>query len=348
MFKQKKAALTKLGLFAGLIVFGVLILLIQNGSTGKKSSGQPNQKPLRGLESAAYKQEYKYWNEQIDKVGAEAAYKGFKEKYSSSPYGSQHSLAHVLGELLYDKLGVKGVSICDDSFSFGCYHSFFGKAVSKEGLKVTKEFDQACKDKYGQKNLPCQHGIGHGLLSYFGNEKLVNALNECTKITWQSLGGCSSGVFMEYNFQTMADPTKASVRVLTKEGPHYPCKKVPSKFTPVCYFEQVQWWESTFSNDYKKIGSLCAEVQDMQSKEACFHGAGNYAAPSVNYDVGKTTNLCNQMPTLVGKADCIEGASWILLARPNGSQDALTLCDALQDEFRNNCILKVKQNPFFR
>ena len=73
------------------------------------------------------------WEHAIKEVGAEEAYKRFIESASKDRV-SAHQQAHAFGEALYNQLGIDGLKVCDSSFEFGCYHSFFGTAVEKEGI----------------------------------------------------------------------------------------------------------------------------------------------------------------------------------------------------------------------
>lgn len=297
------------------------------------------------IKPAIIQEERERWQKEIQKEGAETAYKKFKEEFSSRQYGEQHTVAHIIGELLYEKLGSKGFVVCDESFAYGCYHSFFGKAVATEGNSVLPIFHKGCIEKYSDLSLPCRHGIGHGIMSYVGNEKLLEALDLCFGLSQEPTGGCTSGVFMEYNFRTMEDPSGEKILTRKYDGnPFKPCNTLPDKFQQSCYFEQVQWWETVFSGDYGKIGELCDKLENQLNKQACFHGTGNYAAPFSGHDAGKTSLLCQKMPTPQGQAFCVEGASWIFLGMRK-KDDARTLCQTLKDRFQKECLQKLEANP---
>ena len=89
-------------------------------------------------QSVEFQKESKKWIDRIDEIGATLAYEEFKKEYErESSLEVQHMGAHILGELLREELNIEGIKICDDSFQFGCYHSFFGKAISEQGVSVT-------------------------------------------------------------------------------------------------------------------------------------------------------------------------------------------------------------------
>ena len=241
--------------------------------------------------------------------------------------------------MLYESIDIEGVAVCDQSFDFGCYHSFFGTAVETRGLEVLPLFDEACQEKWGGAYLPCQHGIGHGVLVFVKEENLLDALNLCETISWQPIGGCSSGVFMEYNFRTMetALSRKSYVRLIGEEDDvHAPCSTLPSHFQVSCYFEMPQWWEQLYGGNYEKIGMLCSEIGDAELKKTCFQGAGNYAAPFAQFDVRGIRELCDTMPG-EGKIFCREGASWILLGKGEEKENVRELCVGLLPSLKQAC-----------
>lgn len=284
----------------------------------------------------------KLWTRYVTEAGAEQAYTDFKTQYSPVSENVSHSAAHMLGEILYDTQGVAGVGVCDNTFAFGCYHGFFGKAVAAEGINVISELDKACIAKWGIKGTGCQHGIGHGIQTYYQDDKLVESLTACATLTWQEpIGGCTSGVFMEYNFKTMEmGQTNARTRKVTETNIHEPCDKVPEQFLQACYFEQPQWWQSAFKTDYKKIGSLCNSIKKISAREACYLGIGNSMSPTVEYDVDKTIANCKLIEQIEGQTLCRAGASWIIFANPKYSKDTDKLCDGLSEDYKHYCLQK--------
>src|SRR5690606_16267651 len=119
----------------------------------------PPPNPAPGLQMKDLLVNRQRWENLIDEQGAEEAYAIFVEEGNAlSSIYNQHANAHIMGELLFDKLGIKGVTICDKSFSFGCYHSFFAKAIAKEGTQIITQLDKICSQTYGDKALGCSHG----------------------------------------------------------------------------------------------------------------------------------------------------------------------------------------------
>ncbi len=280
-----------------------------------------------------------YWSREITEIGPEAAYQKFiKSATDDAVDVDSHTQAHVFGEALYETGGLEAVRFCDHSFAFGCFHSFFGSAVHQSGIEVLKKFDQVCIDKYNSKNLPCQHGIGHGVMVYTGYENLVEALDLCRAISWQPTGGCSSGVFMEYNFHIMDAAEGQDFLRPPTENLYEPCDSLPTEYQPSCYYEQVEWWQNTMNSDWLKINRLCEALSDNQENfNACYSAVGHYVAASNNYDAGLVGQICSTMPTAETVALCSEGALWLIIAEPGKVSDAYNLCSELELPYNKQC-----------
>lgn len=284
----------------------------------------------------------RHWLERMEEIGSAKAYEEFKKTYAHENFGTQHSLAHVMGELLYEEEGIAGLAVCDSDFAFGCYHSFFGRALSEQGLEVIPELDKVCVDKYGPLGTGCLHGIGHGLREYMGEDKLVEALEACALTTQlKDLFGCTSGVFMEHNVPIVITDDAApytTARKLNPENPYEPCNTiVPTRFRKSCYYEMPQWWNQVVNFDYKKVGELCAGIEDKEESKSCYLGAGNVAAPSAQYNVAETIKRCNLMPDEEGVLLCRSGASWSFFAEPTARHLSPELCKGLGPEVESQC-----------
>lgn len=285
----------------------------------------------------------KKWAELMDEIGIEKAYRQFKSEYENIHFGRQHTMAHIIGELIYEKAGIQGIVFCDATFAFGCYHSFFGRALAEIGPDIISEMDKSCIDKFGPLGTGCQHGIGHGLMEYFGHDNLLAALDACSA-TFQKkpLFGCSSGVFMEYNVPIIitADNTSTRPRMLDKSIPYNPCPGLPSKYQESCYYEIVQWWdkEGNYTGDYKKIGQLCQDILEQKNRESCFLGVGNMVAQSSEYDVTETVIKCGEMPIEDSRLLCRSGGSWSFFSSVRYMHLAPRVCDDLALGLKAKCV----------
>lgn len=269
----------------------------------------------------------------IDKNGADKTYANLKQIYSESSLYA-HSTFHLFGEVLYTKFGLDGISYCDNFAGFGCYHGFFIKAVSDKGLDVAVDLDKFCVNKFGTQGLGCPHGIGHGLVEYFGLglDKVNKALAICAKLSWQGpLFGCAGGVFMENNFPTIFD--KDGVGTVTTREAHSnllePCLSVPDKFKQACYYEQASWWTQLFKGDAKKISGFCMSISNTDQRDSCFLGMGNSAAEVSQYDVNYVNDICSKVNDKRSEAVCRAGGAWAFFANPAQRALSESVCEGL-------------------
>lgn len=287
------------------------------------------------------------WEQKIQRIGASAAYELFKKENEEVEYNRQHALAHIFGELVFEKEGIEGVAICDSSFGFGCFHSFFGKAIQERGVNVIQELDAACIKTYGPRGTGCSHGIGHGILSYTGEESLAEALELCAGLTFKGpIGGCSSGVFMEYNFKTMAATQgQAELRPLTAENRYSPCAET-LLFKESCYFEAPAWWRSSLEQSnyppeetYRTAGSWCVGIEDETHRDACLRGIGNVIPANAGYNLELSIRHCSFMPDRESELKCRKGAAWGFFAEPSRREQAVHMCIiGTKEDEKNTCL----------
>jgi hypothetical protein len=278
----------------------------------------------------------------IKKFGPETAYARLKEEYRQAPITLSHNAFHLFGEVLYKSLGLPGISVCDGTFGFGCFHGLFVSAVSDKGTSVINSLDEECVNKFGPLGLGCPHGIGHGLGEFFGPQKLEEQLSICKSLNWQGpLFGCSSGVFMEHNFPTNfkeSDVTELNVRQLIGSQYYEPCSTTAKEFRQSCFFEQASWWTEIFYGDYEKIGKLCNSIVNTLEKIACLEGVGNVAVESSNYDTKEAISSCAKMPSRYTEAYCRVGASWAFFANSSESESE-EVCQGLGN-YESLCLKK--------
>ena len=244
-----------------------------------------------------------YWKTAIEEKGADAAYKTFSKSVANLSYAQQHVQAHVFGGVLYATLGTDGLAVCDSQFSFGCFHEFLGRAIADLGVVSVPELNQACIDSLGSNALSCQHGIGHGVQSYFGydREHLEESLAVCSDLPFSDpIGGCYGGAFMEYNVRTMLADQATAREFGTSELD--PCDSLERpEYTRACIYWQPQWWHAAlFSSglterEYIIMGSYCdAFAEDNEVlQRSCYEGIGNITAFAAGFDPERAKVLCD-------------------------------------------------------
>ena len=325
-----------------IIFLSIVFFLVVFSQSNLFSAGNKNN--ATDLGSEAFQNEHpnrEYWSQRIDRSGTAAAYLEFKAQALSRSLGIQHSLAHFIGELIYNKSGISGFLTCDTEFNYGCYHGFFSAVLGDKGLPVLKDLNKSCEDKYGTLSSPCKHGIGHGLLSYFGRNKLSEALSYCHQTNQQDpRNGCSAGVFMEYNISThfAASNGVNDIRALNTDNPHEPCNTTVAKeFRQSCYFEIGLWWREVYTGDFTKIGRLCQEISVPEERDACFVGLGIVIAPTTNYNAGEVIALCKKMPDLDGELKCRSGAYGVFNGLEVTKELAPKICEDVPTTKLNQC-----------
>ncbi|MEK7560752.1 MAG: polysaccharide deacetylase family protein [Patescibacteria group bacterium] len=294
-----------------------------------------------GVVSAVdYNAERIYWRRVIDKIGPAAAYALLKSKYALAPTGIAHNTAHVFGEILYAR-GIENLSVCDVSFIFGCYHGFLGRAISERGTEVLQRLDRICVQKRRER-LGCHHGIGHGIMTYFGDDRLAEALEACGSLSWKGpVAGCYGGLFMEYNFRNAHLEGEGKTYVRAYHGdPYDPCPSLPLQFMNACFYEQPDWWRHLFNNDFKKLGDLCLGIPNAENREFCFIGVGRMAAQSMDYDMEKTKTECGRMPNPDSEMLCRSGGFLSIYDFTLNKRAAQKICDDPSEEIRLRCLQK--------
>jgi len=310
-----------IGLFASLFLF------LQSG----------NRVPPEDIESVEYRE---YWRERIQSVGAQRAYGEFVHETTQLREDFQHFAGHLFGDALHESEGIGGVVICNASFGFSCYHALFGRALADRGVEIIKEFNLACLERYGLLGTGCMHGIGHGILEYFGYDRLVDALEACDETEqYVPILGCTSGVFMEYNTplnETDDGKLVTAPRPLDPDNVYGACDSVPNRFKESCYFELGSWWELTFGEDWERMAALCGGLPDTKNYDMCMLGVGYTLGNRTGYDTQEIRSVCGEMTT-ESSVLCRAGAYWMLYANPAHRGDAEILCGSLDDNNKERC-----------
>lgn len=279
-----------------------------------------------------------YWALRIEHVGAEHAYKEFIQKNNTAPLGRQHFAAHVFGGELFLARGVDGISVCNSSFGFGCYHGLFARAISQGGIEIITALDTKCTEVYGPLGLGCQHGIGHGVVEYVGYDHIAEALELCRTHTSQPtpLLGCTSGVFMDFfsPLQETKDGLFPTSRTLSSSTPYEPCTDVASTFQASCYFELGQWLLST----QKPAITVCDSLSG-DSRQYCFLGIGTATAHTEKYQVPEILTICGSLPEN-DALSCRAGAAWAFYSVPEQREHTNKLCAYEAIEQTRSCMMK--------
>ncbi len=291
----------------------------------------------------------------IDK-NPQIAYQNFKKMNLANRTFRQHKLAHMFGELLFQKMGEKGISVCDDTFLYGCYHGFLSEAVYLKGMNEISSLNSNCLDFIKDKVVSrhCQHGLGHGILAMLGYkpDNLRDALARCDSVQVRYPNqACQEGVFMEYNLKfLLADSGNGNPRTFDSANPYSPCTEVDPKYQTTCYFLQSQWWIEALKGKpdqkYSQISPLCEKIDNPINRKGCFLGLGQMAGPVNNWNVPKEISLCQSLPDKEGQQPCLRAAAKSYIEESYyGKEDASLFCLALGLKLDNTSCISLSEQP---
>lgn len=282
-----------------------------------------------------------YWIGAINKKGAVDAYASFVDENTKTPsVGVRHIRAHVIGDALFETQGIEGISICDSSFGFGCFHGLFTVGFASQGQTFISEANEICLEQYGPLGAGCQHGIGHGIVEYVGHDNLVSALELCEETTQPTpLLGCTSGVFMEHNtpFTVLPGEEPLAPYPYSEERPYGACEEVPEEYQASCYYELGGWWQVVLGGNQIKMGKLCSRLSDPELRDMCALGVGNIVGPTNAYDVERSSAVCLQMPESVVTL-CHAGAAWSMFSNPAYTDRGVRVCNTLAEPQKSVCV----------
>ncbi|MCE9541473.1 hypothetical protein K8R03_02840 [Candidatus Kaiserbacteria bacterium] len=284
-----------------------------------------------GTDSGAFSDERAHMESLFAGRSAAEAFGMFKNENAKLSAVDQHTSAHIFGEVLYEHEGIKGFTVCDGSFGFGCYHSFLGRAIAEHGPDVVKVLDATCVTIYGPDGTGCFHGIGHGLLSYYGYgiQDVEKSLSLCATLSWKKpIGGCADGVFMEYNFRVMEKDATKRYRPFDAGNVYEPCPSL-SLYPEACYFGLPAWWATALPFDSalpQKLGGFCAAVAESRLRVACYRGLGYGIIPETHFNADAGEVFCDNAATGNARLWCREGLAWAFYADPVTRDKAEGVC----------------------
>lgn len=262
--------------------------------------------------------EFKYSVEQVKirdlfaKETSLVAYTKFKVNYEVYDPYLVHNLAHLVGALLYKKEGLKGISICDAAFTWGCYHGFMGTAFENEGNQVWGDAEKFCEKidkKFKVDDEECIHGIGHGLLALtnYSSADLTSSLKSCDIFKNKRYNlSCRDGVFMEYYSQNMmiVNEIQSGPRKFTQDQKYEPCARLPIEDQSDCFFQLPKWWVKSYPESQKTYVSLCMNLQN-NFRESCLKGISHYIIFEENRHLLPSLMMCSAMPDLSHVKSCL-------------------------------------------
>ncbi|MDP3724508.1 MAG: cupredoxin domain-containing protein [bacterium] len=280
----------------------------------------------------------------IDTVGGKKAWMylvaAFTEKGAVVPAGGRaHDLAHFIGEQVYTKQGMTGISVCEPSFAYGCFHGFTEGAFATS-LEKLPDVAAACTTVGKVNSGPwasCIHGIGHGIATFVRATDLQKALDACTKLT-DGASYCYDGVFMEFSLN-------APQTFYTAQDPLYPCNTLEETVRSACGRNQPAVMRNRFNLPFLSMVEACANSTDNDIRSSCLDAIGLLVGQEAAGNLSTITSRCGQIPSLDIRAICVTGASveTVFQNYSGWRQAAPAACATLPDPYTKDCTTRIQQ-----
>jgi len=285
----------------------------------------------RALDIASSEDVSKF-KEVLEQKGAWEAYASLKEQWAANPVAA-HDLAHMVGHFAAEELGTQGFAVCDENFSFGCYHGLLEELVRQKGGAVIQDARDSCNALSPQGRVAsCIHGIGHGILAW-KNSKILPALDVCTEFSPQEKTYCADGVFMEYYTGIMQKG--GIVREIGSKDTWGFCLAMPEQFQSQCVRNHA------FSLLYKggdvaPTIRACAELAGGL-KDSCVRSVGLFATQSSRGSADAARRICNIFEDSDAHTLCISSAAREFIFERLPESSAHALCNTLAKVPKEQC-----------
>ncbi len=256
------------------------------------------------FDQLSYKDQLELFSQQAS-IDPAAAWQFLKDKYiqDRQTVDDVHAFAHIVGNTAYKKLGIKGLVICDEAFSFGCFHGITENMLLSQGNNVISEIEKTCNDTFAGRIdylSGCIHGTGHGLLGSY-NFNIEPALKDCDKFSESNRNYCYDGVFMEYSEHPEIYSGKQNefIKICSDSTKIY--SQNCSRYVFAVFGNLTNW-------NTAEIAKLCGEINYKSVSDECFVGLGYFAVFNSKADFSKIVEVCNQSQTDIGQSFCIIGS----------------------------------------
>lgn len=265
---------------------------------------------------------------------------------------NQHQIGHALGQVLYEREGFAAISLCGDSFTYGCLHSIVGLSYDEEGPGSVDSILNSCSENTGIPKKDCLHAVGHALVYVHGYRKdaLTDILNRCDRAQigtpFDYEDSCYGGAFMEYNMHFMSDNEGAYGvgRMFDDATSREPCAAITGEDrVATCSFWLLPWYHGQLKGHewrfnekaFGLLGDFCYSM-DKKNQAACLMAVGREAAANT-LPIRLIVSYCGAAARdSLGFDTCILGAVRILNSKH--SEMVTPLCEAVAKERHSACL----------
>lgn len=289
-----------------------------------------------------------YWITQIKKYGGEEAYARFAKFVEDYDVAERHKYAHLFGAALYKVEGVASLSVCSEDYGFGCFHQFFGHAISDMGFSSVTSLNDACSTILQSNRIYCPHAVGHGIVAALGYERkdLDNALSVCERLVESDpINGCFNGVFMEYNIRTMLGPDAALREHKSGESVAELCDSVDDKYKQSCFYWLPEWWHDGMLahlpdlTAYRRMGEFCdTTARSAKLLETCYRGIGLITPYNARANPADVRSFCLAASDISPRRLACLSTAVSQLHFVVGSARAEEACEGLTPKEQTHCL----------
>jgi hypothetical protein len=289
---------------------------------------------------------YKWLEDIAQQYNPETAWAYVKAAYDTPAgvVGNAHDMAHLVGQLIFKQYGFDGLSICDPTFAFGCFHGFMEVAFDKEhpeqyesNLQKGQDSCKALGDMKSPSYWSCIHGMGHGIASYRDYD-LDSSLTDCDRLDPQVRTYCHDGVFMEFL-------NKSSPHFYKTSDPIYPCDTVGEEYKIACARSQATVMRVRLGMTTPQIADACLATHNDKIMFNCIDSIGYFIGQTNAANASQVVTDCREIREDAGAAQCMAAAAGELVFQDSVGwrEGAQQICSSLRGTYKDLCFARVDQ-----
>lgn len=254
--------------------------------------------------------------------------------------GQTHLLIHVIGDYVYEKLGLDGLSSCKDYFLSACYHGFIINTLGDSGLPGMVEVMENCDKAPPGVASQCAHGAGHGFVAWHDYD-LLKGLEMCDELGSKTSNfayfNCYDGVFME-NVWGVHGGKPSEKRWVKPDDINYPCNdpRIPEKYLTGCWANQATLIYQYYKGDLKKTAQACEAVFKEEYRSSCYNNLYRQIHPLTEGSKDKVLALCQNSVGKERQGECVltnMSAYWGVGDR----KVPYEICEIVPEPLKSNC-----------
>ena len=202
-----------------------------------------------------------------------------------------HFVSHEIGHVAFTErpnvvenlIGMDG-GMCRGGYFHGVLAAYFHE-VQENSNALPSDYKEICNDLIGTSSYQdCVHGLGHGLVHYFGTD-LPSSLERCHDMSFYQNTLCVGGVMMQY-----------TDNALTRQGIS---EDILSDLCKESELDEVDFIECNVStgitlafftdHNFEEGSEMCKLIEHKQSQEYCIAGLQTEIQDSEKYETAPLT-----------------------------------------------------------